>query len=71
MTASQVAFPLRAGGGRENSARRHLAEGMLANSAASSAAIKFPIHASGYGVVKTSVVADKVKAARSSGRRGL
>ncbi|CAL8471897.1 g11439 [Coccomyxa elongata] len=71
LTATKVAFPLRAGGGRENSARRHLAEGMLANSAASSAAVKFPIHASGYGVVKTSVVADKVKAARSSSRRGL
>lgn len=69
--ARQVAFPLRAGGSRENSARRQLADGMLANSAATSAAIKFPIHASGFGVVKTSVVADKVKAARSSSRRGL
>lgn len=59
----QVEFPLVAGGGRFNSARRHLAEGQLG----ASSAIKFPIHASGQGLVRQPAA----KLAEAGGRRGM
>ena len=65
----QMEFPLRPVGSH-NAAKRHLAEGMLANSGAS---VKFPIHASGHGIIKKLAVRPAAAAnfQARAGRRGM
>ncbi|KAK9905758.1 hypothetical protein WJX75_005871 [Coccomyxa subellipsoidea] len=64
---SKMDFPLRTG---SNAARRHLAEGISASSAAS---ITFPIHASGHGIMKKLAVRPAAAAnfVARAGRRGM